>query len=259
MSVLLFLCFLSGVDARVYTVGLPSLETPKAELAKGCGVISTPGLTRLTFDMSDGTADYSGSPLTSTATHRCGAGSMQCPHCFVIAGSVTQPLQLFLRACHATIRVTSQSAQSSFSSCGYSKAVPPNMLPICKKCHDRSTLECQTCIDNRIRCFEDCDSLAESCVSSTPSPLCETCSLGAWDKPSTDQLPTEGGRQFYYLTDDRVYEYLFINNSTFALTVGSDVSARYRKWVDEDTGDSNTVAPGTGRTAICYRGRFYWQ
>ncbi|KAF4738456.1 hypothetical protein FOZ63_014751, partial [Perkinsus olseni] len=133
--------------------------------------------------------------------------------------------------------------------------------------------ECASCIDNRVRCFEDCDPILQAlnaapfasptklgsyCVSSSsPSALCEQCSApnpaSPWTAPPTDQVPAEDGQQFFYLSDSRIYEYLFINASPGTLTVGTSPSTTYPWFMDSTQPDSATIATMRARTAICFR------
>ena len=215
-----------------------------------CGVLSTSNTTTFTFDMSDGAVNLTDSLLLSTATHRCGDGSMQCPHCWVISETVTAPVSLYLRSCHAPVRVKGSEGISSHSVCGYNNSVPKEVVEKCRNCKDRSSDDCKTCIDNRVRCFEDCDGCqGEDCVN----PNCIKHEI-----LHDINMLQEAGRKFHYQSDDRLFDYLFINNSTAVLTVGTDPHAFYPSWIDSDIIDSNRVLPGQARSAVCYRGRFYW-
>ncbi|KAF4738457.1 hypothetical protein FOZ63_014751, partial [Perkinsus olseni] len=162
--------------------------------------------------------------------------------------------------------------------CGFSPAVPTPYLPSCPQCASPSSpaslsTECASCIDNRVRCFEDCDPILQAlnaapfasptklgsyCVSSSsPSALCEQCSApnpaSPWTAPPTDQVPAEDGQQFFYLSDSRIYEYLFINASPGTLTVGTSPSTTYPWFMDSTQPDSATIATMRARTAICFR------
>ena len=147
---------------------------------------------------------------------------------------------------------------SANSLCGYKSA--SEISDSCQTCSAHSdSATCASCVDDRVRCFDDCDPLlmsGECTASAAPSnpELCRLCGIG---ERSLEEQPAEGGRQFKYLGDDRVIEYVFINNSTQPLTVGSGPNTFYP--FDPLTLDTNVLLSGAARSALCYRGRFYWQ
>lgn len=264
----------------------------------GCGQIITPALSTLTLDVGEGSAAYSDNPATPLATGvACGNGKVQCPRYFVVGSAVGNPaFSLYIHGCHVSTRgpVSPSSVIAdtipATPVCGYTPAVPGAVLPTCPACTSSANppapANCVTCMNNRVRCFDDCDpimtalsdspgsptTLGSYCESATsPSPLCQSCSgvnpaVPTWTANPTAQSPDEGSGQFYYITDNRMYEYTIINESPGTVTVGTypaaapaPAQATYPTFINSAQTDANTIQTGKSRTAICYRGRFYWQ
>ena len=250
-----FVPVLSG--QRIFTLTDESVTKGPVEPFKGCARLSPDDSSSIfTFDMSLGSADVTGSTWASNATHHC--GSVQCPTCFLVEDSkIENPVTLYIQTCHALMRSVTSGKVKSNSLCGYKTSIE-DVLGTCETCTSRSEgAECARCVDERVRCFEDCDPLLISgeCDSADPHEFCQYCGN---QKPRSDTLlPREGGGQFSYFTGDRVIEYLFINNSTEPLTVGTGPTAVYP--TDLTTLDTNVLVAGAARSALCYRGRFYWQ
>lgn len=261
----LLLCAPTGVAQRVLTLTEDSVLSGPVTPYKGCARISPGKTTAFTFDMSLGSADLLGSTAPSFATHRC--GNVQCPSCFLIEEpEISEPISLFIQTCHASLRqVDSSQTVQAHSLCGFKKsffhnAGSPGSSNNCSSCMNRSESEfCARCIDERVRCFEDCDPLLVSGAcddADAPEDACAACGARPGRRTVQEQ-PLEGGRQFSYLTDERVIEFVFINNSTQVLMVGSGPDAVYP--MDREVLDTNVIVAGTSRSALCYRGRFYWQ
>ncbi len=145
--------------------------------------------------------------------------------------------------------------------------------------------------EGAVRCWEDCDAIWQKinnndgvaptsatrfgayCLESTDAltasggadPLCRLCSApnpdmssAQWPRPSASVLPTDGGTQFFYLSDTRVYEYTFINNHNKELTVRTSATSKLSYATAPNQPDSKVIPAGKMATGFCYRGRFVW-
>jgi hypothetical protein len=237
-----------------------SVELPGQEPYKGCAKISTPNIPTYNFDLSVGSVF--GWPTNSTdVLHRC--GDLQCLSCYVVEDTVTSDIELFIKSCHASVRIPNEQKRIPASSlCGYKDGLTESQLKQCSQCESHQQSEiCKLCASYAVNCFQDCDNLLKSGVCEDPEKQlnfenCKYCSYSA-NSRSREQHPMETGGQFFYTTGDRVVEMSFINTSKkHFVTVGTDRNATYPG--HPHLNDLKVIAPGESVVGFCYQGRFLW-
>jgi hypothetical protein len=175
-----------------------------------------------------------GTNVPVPAAFKCAGGAIQCPRCFIVGKSVvpsTPTTTISIHACHAPFRspVTRSGVAGkipSAPSCGfYPDKVPVDILPLCGSCISNNIdqpAECRTCINGRVRCYEDCDPILATLSPSSPfpthmgaycdgatspSPACPVCSApnpsNPWTPPPSAHMTSEDGQTFFYLSESR--------------------------------------------------------